>query len=78
MAVDALAALAADPMAVMLGCVELIGPVALTTQLITLRLELVAVWVVAVTTNYPCSLHFALDKRPIDKDFIAYLSVGPV
>jgi hypothetical protein len=62
MAVDAQAAFAADPMAVMLGCVELVSPVALTTQLITLRLELVAVWVVAVTANYTCSLHFALNK----------------
>jgi hypothetical protein len=52
--------------------------VALAAHGITLGNELITMGVVAVGANDTSLVHFTLDKRAIDIDFIANLAIWPI
>ena len=65
-------------MPVVSGIVVGAGHVALGANPVALDHQLVAVGVVAVGADHTRLMHFALNKRAVDVDFVANLPVGPV
>ena len=63
---------------VMGGGVVLRSRMALPTHGITLSYQLITMGVVTVAADHAGLVHFALDKRTIDVDFIANLAIWPI
>ena len=78
MAVDTGTARSAGSMPMMLRAVVARWQVTLPAHSITVGDELIAVRIMAVCAYHTRLMHFALNKRAVDIDFIAYLAIRPI